>query len=768
MTNASNPLVGAARDGALEVVTPHKGLEHRGRIHAEPIAEAYEDDAIDLRRYWNLLLRRKWTIILMVAAALVVSLVKTFDATPIYRATLLLQIDQQQPKFLEYQQGLSGEASWIDGQNFYQTQYELLKSRSLARRVIAELGLEAAPEPAADDERSFFADLKKGISRWFAGPGADKTSPAEGSPADSGLETTLTEGLAIEPVRDSRLVRIHYDGPDPEEAARIANAFAENFIDMTLERAYESTAYAKNFLEERIQQVRANLEDSEKRLIAYAKERAIIDLDNKLSNLMQTFDAMNQALVAAESERIQAESELSESAGGTGPATLMILDSKVIQGLKERKGELEAQYQEQLKVFKPEYPKMQQLARQIGEIDLQLKAEIAAIHEAVKANRDAKVKAQATLQARVGEVKGEILDLQDRSTDYQALKREVDTNRELYNGLLQRMKEIGVVAGIVANNVAVVDSAQVPKAPFKPNLRKNLMLALLLGLMGGILSAFLIDHLDDTIKSSEEVESRVLAPVLGVIPFVDPKRTAKEADEIALLCHVDPKCPLAEAARSLRTSLTFSTAQGAPKVMHFTSPVTGEGKTTAASSVAITFAHAGAKVLLIDCDLRSPSLHRVFSLPNIVGLSNYLTSDTAPAEVAQPTRVARLFAITSGPIPPNPVDLLADVKMLDLVNRAAERFDYVILDGPPIIGLADAIVLSKLAYATILVVDAQKTRYGALEGAVKRLRTAHANILGAVIDRFGQSGHGYGYGYEYHYSYEYGTREDTAALPEKA
>jgi len=268
------------------------------------------------------------------------------------------------------------------------------------------------------------------------------------------------------------------------------------------------------------------------------------------------------------------------------------------------------------------------------------------------------------------------------------------------------------------------------------------------------------------------VERRVRAPVLGVIPLVAPQDYGTGEEQVALLAARQPRSPLAEASRSLLTALSFSTSEGAPKIMHVTSPGPSDGKTMVATNVAIAFARTGGSVLMLDADLRNPSLHRLFDLPNTMGLTNYLASDTKPGHVTQPTEVDRLFVITSGPLPPNPVELLASAKMLDLLSLVAERFDYIVIDGPPIIGLADAIVLSKLSHGTVFVVYAGRTRYGELEGSVKRLRDANAHLVGAVVDGYEHSGkrygYGYGYSYKYQYSYDYGSGSQTATLPEKA
>jgi capsular exopolysaccharide synthesis family protein len=579
--------------------------------------------------------------------------------------------------------------------------------------------------------------------------------------------------LSVAPLPDSRLVRIHYDSPNPKEAAAVANAVAENFVNMTLERRYDATGYAKKFLEERIAQVRAALEDSEKQLVEYAGKREIVDFDDKLGNLRETLNALSTALVQAETKRIEAEATYVQAQRGGGASALKVLENEAIQSLKARRGELELTYQENLKVYKPGYSKMQQLRRQIEEIDQQISIETATITDtivdAVRAKFAATVEEEAALRARVHEAKAEMLDLQNRSIDYQTLKRDVVTNRELYDGLLQRLKEVGVVGGLTTNNISIVDRAKVPSAPYKPNLRSNLTKAILIGLFVGVLLALLFEYLDDTVKTSGEIERRGRMPVLGTLPMASAKQYGIPEEGIPLLAATRPTAPLAEAARSLRTSLAFSTTEGAPSVTHVTSAGPGEGKTTVAVNLAVALAQGGNKVLIIDADLRAPSLHRVFSQPNGAGLTNYLAGDAQPAEIAIPTEVTRLFAITSGPLPPNPAELLSSAKMRDLLGLASERFDYVVLDGPPVIGLADAPVLASLARGTVFVVEAGVTRYGDFEGAIKRLRAANASLVGAVLSKFGRRGKRYGDGtnYDYHYTYSYGPGSRTA-LPEEA
>ena len=761
MTNATNQDGTVDPAQSLQPADQRRQIERYGRIAEDP-REPADEDVIDLRQYWQVLVRRKTTILTVLLVAMVVALIVTFLTTPIFRGSLLLQIERETSKVVEFENVTPEERG--DTKDFYQTQYELLKSRTLARRVIDQLGLQASPSFAPKEEPSVVSEAINTLKQSVAGTSEE----VEQGPLD--LEKVFLANLTVSPVKNSRLVRIEYDSPDPKEAAGVANALADNFVNTTLERRYEASSYAKTFLEERITQAKANLEDSERRLVVYAREREIVNMEDKLATLMRRYDEVNSALVKAEGERIKAEAEYHEMLRQGSARSGNVIESKVIQTLKGRKSELEAQYQEKLKVFKPAYPKMQQLQKEIAQIDRDIAAESSSIAGAAKTNFEAKVQQEAKLAASARNTKDEILDMQDRSTDYQTLKREAETNRSLYDGLVQRMKEVGVVAGIGTNNISVVDRAEVPLRKFKPSLSKNLAVALALGLFLGILIAFLLETLDDTVKSSAEVEKRLGMPMLGLIPRV-PQSELEGLDNqgLALLTHRDPKSALAEAYRSLRTSLIFSTSEGAPRLLQVTSAGPSEGKTTTAVSIATAFAQTGSTVLIIDCDLRNPSLHQSFVVPNTEGLTNYLVGDITPADIAKPTQVTRLFMIPSGPLPPNPVELLSSPKMVDLLSAAQERFDYVILDGPPVIGLADALIISSLAQATVFVIASGSTRIGAMEGSVKRLRAANAKLIGTVLTKVGHAaqGYGYGYGYDYHYSYSYGKGTSHAKLPDQ-
>jgi capsular exopolysaccharide synthesis family protein len=357
------------------------------------------------------------------------------------------------------------------------------------------------------------------------------------------------------------------------------------------------------------------------------------------------------------------------------------------------------------------------------------------------------------LRRKVDELKGEVLSLQDRTIQYNILQREVDTNRELYNGLLQRFKEVGVAGGVGINNVSIVDQAEIPQHPFKPKLKLNLLLAVVLGLFGGVGLAFLFEHLDDTVKDAEDLERRLGIPALGVIPLEKPRRQAGDAAPLAISAQADPRSAFAEAYRSTRTALQFATAEGAPKTLLVTSTGPGEGKSTTALSLAINFARLGKATLLIDADLRKPSLHRQLKRDNRRGLSTYLAGAMTPAEVVQPTTEPNLFVIPAGPLPPNPAELLASARMISLLSLAGEKFPQIIVDSSPVLGLADAPIIGNLTSGTVLVIESGKTRRRQAQGAVKRLQSARAHLVGGILTKLPAGRHRYGYYHSYYYYY---------------
>ncbi len=741
------------------------GVPMLARPREQPLfEEESEEDALNLRELWQVILKRRWTILIFTLIVVTAVVTATYLKTPIYRADLTLQIDLEDIKIMQVGEVSPGETGGWQAQDYYQTQYELLKSRSLAQRVINQLGLADLPPPPP----SSLAQFKQWLTAWLPKTDDEKSEPPSADARIEGLISGFLGGLTVEPVRNSRLVRLHYDSPDPKQAATILNTLAKSYISLNLERRFDATTYARKFLQERLQQVKVKLEESERGLVEFSRQEQIFTVGDKGSIVGQNLEATNAALGEAEKRRVAAEAMYRQMLGTRGQGLSQVLDSKIIQDLKQSKAKLEAQYQDNLSIYKPAYPTMVQLRNQISQVDSMIGQEIGNIRAAITASYEAAKAEEALLRTNLDRLKQEVLTQQDRSIQFNILRREVDTNRQLYDGLLQRFKEVGVAAGVGTNNISIVDEAKAPSFPYKPNLRLNTTLALVLGLLGGIGLAFLFEHLDDTFRKPEDLEKLLSQPVLGMIPMLKLERGDDRA--IALVGHDDPRSAFAEAYRSVRTALQFSTASGVPRLLAVTSAMPSEGKTTTSLSLAIQFAQAGKRTLLIEADLRKPSLHRALRLDNQTGLTNYLAGgEVHPADITQPTFIANLFVIPSGPLPPNPADLLSSGRMVELLTLAAEKFDQVVLDSPPVLGLADGLIVGNLCEGTLLAVEMGSTPRGYVQGAFKRLRGAQVHVLGTILTKLEARPGAYGYYRSYYYYYHTGyygeTTPDTKKLP---
>ncbi len=713
------------------------------------------EQGFNLRDLLRIFLKRKWTILIIFSVFALFSVVRTYLAPPVYRASTTIQIEKFVPRVFDYKDVQPMDMS-DDNSDFYPTNYELLKSRTLAERAVEELGLRKNPPsegvaarpagalPADSQTGSIFEDL---FNRIRKGPPAADLDPATRD--DNALVGAFQGSLTVEPIRRSRLVRLHFDSTDPFFAAKAVNTLAQSFININLERRFEASAYAKTFLEEKLAQTKAKLEDSERDLVRYSRDLEVMSPDEKQNVFSQNLQEFNTAVAKAEQERIRAEVVLKQAQDN--PDSLPVIqEDKPLQALKQTKAKLEAEYQENLAVYKPAFPKMQQLQSQVAEVDRQIKAEVSEVRKAAAATFRTARAQELMLRERLGGAKQQLLDLQSRSIRYSILKREVDTNRTLYDGLLQRLKEIGVAGGVGINNISVVDKAQVPALPFKPDLGRNVTMGLAIGLIIGLLVAWLLEHLDDTIRFADDVERETGSAVLGVVPKL--KLTDANRDGIALGPHLDPTSAFSESYRSVRTALQFSTASGAPRRIVVTSSSKNEGKSTTALALAINFAQMGKPVLLVDADLRNPVLHKMLKVENTRGLSNYLSSNASVLQMVQKTEIPNLFVMTTGPLPPNPVELLSGLKMVSLLAQAEEHFAHVIVDGPPVLGIADSIVLSNQVDNAVFVIESGRTRKGHAKAALKRLQQAGVHPLGVILTKIDSYHDIYGYN-SYYYQY---------------
>ncbi len=726
-----------------------------------PGVEGPSSFQLDLLEYLRIAVKRRWLILSIVAAALVIGAVTTLMKTPLYTSSVRLQIDRNVAKIVE-----GGNITPIEGTDieFMRTQYELLQSRTMAERVASALKLGEDPTFFAPRQFSIIGFLKGLI---FSGPAPAKQVSKKVNYQEAAAGVVMGN-RAVHPVIGSRLVDISYSDPNPVRAQQIAEAYADAFIASNLDKRFEANSYAKAFLEDQLQQLKLRLEQSEKAMLDFGQKEEIIQVSDKQSIAETNLASANAALGALIAERMKNEELWKQLASAKAIDLPQLLTNSVIENLQAKRSALQTEYQQKLETFQPSYPAMVQLNNQIAEIDRQLAVQVSTLKASYKAAYDASVEQETEMKQRIETLKQDVLDLQKRSIQYNILKREVDTNQSLYNGLLQRYKEVDIAGGVGANNVFIVDKAMVAGGPSSPNMQHALFVSFAIGMAGALGLALLLERLDDTLRSPEEIERALGYVTLGIIPKIG-LGTSLEAEL------TDPRSHMSEAYRSLCTALQLSTEKGLPKTMLITSAGPSEGKSTTCLTLARHFANVGLKVLLIDADLRKPSLHTKLRLGNATGLSNYLTGAAAPPELLQSTDLPNLAFMASGPLPPNAADLLGSSRLHSLLSVGLEVFDLIVVDSPPVMGLADAPLLSSAVTATIFVIGAGQVRTRLIRAAVKRLQFSRASLIGTVITRFdarSSYGYGYGAGYGYGYGHGYGNRaggaEPAIAAAEKA
>jgi capsular exopolysaccharide synthesis family protein len=721
----------------------HAELEYQ----PDDLAEGGE--GIDLRRLWSAVYRSRYYILGVFAAAVVLAILITVLMRPRFTATASVQIDQQAAKVLG-SEDTEPAAQVADADRFLQTQVDVLKSRSLELRVVDALGLQRN-----DD--------------FVRAMGAKVVTPRAGTdPVAAKREQVLTlleNNLKVDLPRNSRVANINFTSPDRVLAARVANSFADNFIIANLQRKYDTSSYARSFLERRLDDTRQKLQDSERAAIDYARSAQLIDATNAASTNTQTGDAQQNGPSSLTVSRLVQVNTAQTDAATASSAALQhwlssqkvpvlelpeVLSNPAVQELMQQKAQLVAAYQDERQRRKAAYPTMVQEAARIAEMDRQINQLASKIRNSIyDAYKTAKSQEDA-LKGNFSTLVNQTLAEQDRSIRYNILRREVDTNRTLYDGLLQRYKEVSAEAGITTNNITVVDRADVPLLPTSPKPVLNLALALVLATLASAAVVFAREKLDDVIRTPEDVPGKLELPLLASIPLLQAGDSPLEELE-------KPQSELAESYQTLRTALELSTSQGVPRTLLVSSSRPSEGKSTTAFAIARSFARLGNRVLLIDGDMRRPSLHRTLGLNNDYGLSSLLAHQRTPDAVAQATAVPNLAFIASGPLPPNPSELLGTEVLHGLLEEFEKHYDLVLIDGPPVLGLADALQLAAAVAGTVFVVEANAGHYGSAKSSVRRLSSVGGHLIGAVLTKFNVKSLGYGYSYAYNYSYKYGS-----------
>lgn len=700
------------------------------------------DNVFDFRKIWSAVWRNRLLIAAILAASLAFGVLSLFLTDPTYRATASIEINNQPVKVLgteDFQQISSPQET----DRLLQTQIDILRSRAVAEGVADDLNLTKSD--------NFL--VAQGVK-----PNPDVSREQ--------VIKALRENLVVSLPRSTRVVPVSFDSSDPKLAAQIANRYVQNLIAGNLQRHFDTSTYSKEFLQNQLKLTKARLETSERALLDYARSVGLVDPsagggdpNDPSNNAPRSLTSanlidLNQSLAAAKAARIQAEGRWGVAQATPTMNLPEVLGNPAIQQMTQRRAELESAYEQELQRRMPDHPAVKQAAAAIKELNSQIATLASGIRNSIRNEYHITVKQEAQLAATVGRLKGTTLAEQQLGIRYNILKREVDTNRELYNGLLQRYKEVSAEAGVTSNNISIIDRAESPLLPISPRPFANLTLALLFGIFVAAGVVAVRERFQDGVRAPDEVEGRFGIPLLGHVPRVS-------SGEAATAKLANPGSLISEAYQAIRTAVEFSTEAGTPKTMLITSSRPAEGKSTTALVMARDAARAGRKVLLIDADMRRPSLHALLDVPPDPGLSTFLTQQTTAEAVIHETDMPGLSFIPAGPKPPNPAELVSGTAIRTLLNYLSERYDQIIIDSPPVLGLADAPRLASIVDATMLVIEANRSQRGAIDGAIRRLNAARAHLIGAVLVKFDVAKADFGSGYLLdYYGYGYGESED--------
>jgi polysaccharide biosynthesis transport protein len=720
----------------------------------DPLSRARLVDANDaphIGDYWQIAKKHKWHIIGCFVAAAVVAAVSVLLATPIYTARAKIVIERKGPQVVNVQQVLS-ESIESDEHNYYESQYEMLKSRSLAADVIHQLGLEKNPVFTAHGA-SPLRQIWSTMPRWITaqrGPSGTANDPYG---VDSRLIDSYEKMLQIDPVKRSRLVDIAVSTPAPALSAAIANAHANAFIQQGIKLRSRANEGARKFLQSKLAELKQRVQNSEESLNQFRRSKGIISLDDKENIVVDRLADLNKRLTEAEAERIGVEANARMIKQRDYDSLPAVINNPLIQNLKSQVVTLEGQEANLAAQFKPGYPRLAQVQAQLADAKQRLATQIKSVVEGINSSYYAAAAKEKDLRTQMNRQKSDALALKDASVEYAILSREADTNKQLYDSVLERIKEVGLAAEIPASNISIIDNAEIPLVPSAPQKRLTVMLAAVFGLMAGLGWAFLSEHFDDTLRTPEDVERNLHLTNLVVVPdfFSLPRNatkwrlpfTSRKPVLDAQLC-VPNKSPvpanlrftvITEAYRKLRTSLLYSRPGQPPKTILFTSSTAGEGKTISVTNTAIMFAHLGYNCLVIDADLRRPQCHRALRVNNDRGLTDFLVGQQGLDQVIQSTSVANLSVLNCGATAPNPAELIGSQRMRDALERLKERFDFIFIDSPPVMPVSDAVILSNVVDGVVFVVRGQDTPKNWVKGALAELRGERTQLLGVVLNR---------------------------------
>jgi succinoglycan biosynthesis transport protein ExoP len=723
--------------------------------HTRPLLPDLSPREPHLYDYLLILRKHQWLILAFLLTVVTTVSIATFRMRPVFVATARIEVDRENQNYLPFQ-AADPYAYLIDQENYIETQSKILTSETLALQTIRSTGL------GGNREFSQGVQVSDAI---LSGSLANQKRPPE--------LAAFLGNLSVKRVPNSQLLDVAFESTDPPAAARVLNAHLENFIEQNFRSRYEATTQASTWLADQLNELKIKVEKSEDMRIAYERQNSIWTLDDKQSITTQRLSDINKELTDAQSERMKKEAVFQLAKSGNYNVIPEVKGSEILQDVLKRRTEVYTEYTAALNQYGPNFPRVQRLLAQVKEFDQLIDTEKKNVINSVENDYRAARQRELLLSEALEKQKAETNHQAERLVQYNILKREAEANKQLYEGLLTKLKEAGISAGLRSSNIRVVDPAMIPSTPARPAKARNIALSFLVGLIGGIGLALLREYLDNTVKTPDDIEMLAKLPSLAVVPAFGAangnrrglrllKGASSNAHQphIELVSHHLPKSQTSEAFRALRTALLLSQAEHPPQVILVTSALPREGKTTAAANLAVTLAQLGDRTVLVDADLRKPGVGRVLSLGDgqFAGLSSYLAgvSSLDLVTVRHPA-VDNLSAIPTGPLPPNPADLLSSHRMADAIAELRKRFKFVVIDTPPVMAVTDAVILSVQSDGVLIVVRSGETPKVAFTRTRDLLASVKCRVLGVVLNAVDSSAPDYYYSYRYYpYSYGYG------------
>lgn len=745
-------------------------------------------DTTHLRDYLAVVLKRKWLILSLVVVVTSLVTVQMYRQPPIYEAETMIQIEQKKGVVKTKELILNTG----NDPTYWNTQLKLLENPQLARQVILALDLQNNPTFLEGQTNSGFL---AGIRRLFFGDkpaqsnaGSSKVAVLDGADIKSEeltqeqlerlepYEDILRANLTVEPVDKTSLVTIRYRHSNPEIAQKVADTLAQVFIINDLRRTNQSEMIASENLANQIAELQLKIQQDTDRLISYKKSVNIpISATPGVDITAVRVNTYSAQLLAAEDERKKAKAAYDAALSSSDPWSIPEVQMDTfVQKLREKIGDLKERRTVLLQTYTQDWPGVKTIEEQIKQVESELDKRPREVITSLKLRYDAALAREQKLNQDYTRERGAAQQQGEAAIDIGDLTQKIETNKQLFNSLFQKQKELEITSTDGANNVTIATPARLPRSPIGPARSRNIIVAFLLSLGIGVGLAFLLDYLDDTLKSVEDVDRYIHLPALALIPALRQDRSllkgktpapSDEKENTALALIEDVRSPVTEAYRHLRTSLLLSSAGQPPKTILVTSSQPSEGKTTTAVNTAVILAQTGAEVLIIDCDLRRPRVHTHFNLTNGRGVTNYLSGETNIDELMQPyEKLPNLKIMPSGPVPPNPAELLSSDEMRKLLNTVSERFTHIIVDSPPAISFTDASILSTMIDGVMLVVHGGKSSRAVVRRAKQQLLDVGAHIYGVVLNNVKLEGSNSYYYYGYYSSYYEGDEDDTLAV----